>query len=467
MSGDLVRDPYRAALGLLLDRIDYERAVPAAYNDQVYKLDRMRELLARLGHPEQRLKIVHVAGTKGKGSTSAILAAALTATGHRTGLFTSPHLDRMEERIAVDGRPLAPDELIDLASRVRPAVEAMDAQGPVGPTFFDVTTALALLHFARRGVDAAVLEVGLGGRLDSTNVCTPLVSVITSISFDHMRQLGGTLDRIAREKAGIIKLGVPVVSGAVEPEPRDAIRAVAAAQSAPLVERDRDFSISYRPALDVDLAPSSPEMDFNYRVSGRAHRWTGLKLGLLGRHQADNAAVALAALTELRAAGWSIPESAVREALAHVRWPARVELIGRRPAVVIDSAHNVASAAALVEALRQSFTARPRTLVFATTQEKDAAGMLRLLLPEFDRVVLTRYASNPRSVALDELRDIAAAIDPRPPVVLPGAAEAWEHVRRTVGPDELVCVAGSLFIAAEMRAAVAGRPLICAAAGSA
>src|SRR5262245_30142218 len=223
----------QAALDWLMGRINYERTAFIPYQDRQLKLDRMRQLLTRLGQPDAGMKIVHIAGTKGKGSTSAMIAGILTAAGFRTGLFSSPHLERIEERFAVDAEPCTAAELVALVDRLRPVVRSMDeeaaAEGDAagGPTYFEATTAMALLHFVERGVDAAVLEVGLGGRLDSTNVCLPAVCVITSISFDHTKQLGNTLASIAREKAGIIKPGVPVVCGVTDLEPQSVIAAIA------------------------------------------------------------------------------------------------------------------------------------------------------------------------------------------------------------------------------------------------
>jgi dihydrofolate synthase/folylpolyglutamate synthase len=237
---------YDDALALLWERIDYERASGIVYGESEYKLDRMRELLARLGDPQSSAPIIHVAGTKGKGSTAAMIAAVLSAAGYRTGLFSSPHLTRVEERMAIDGQPCPEGEFVELARRLRPIVAEMDAlaartPGEVGPTYFELTTALALLHFAAQKVDAMVLEVGMGGRLDSTNVCASTVAVITSISFDHTRQLGHTLALIAREKAGIIKPGVPVVSGVIADEPRNVIEEVSRRQRSPIVQLGRDF----------------------------------------------------------------------------------------------------------------------------------------------------------------------------------------------------------------------------------
>src|SRR5262245_48974556 len=244
--------PQDTALQFLLGRINYEHSAAMPYGARAMRLDRMRHLLHELGNPQDRLPIVHIAGTKGKGSTAAITAAILTAAGYRTGLYHSPHLDRVEERLIVDGQTCPPAEFVELIQQVRPVAEAMDrltsppaepapTPPPAGgqclsysPTFFELTTAIALLHFVRRAVDAVVLEVGLGGRLDSTNVCRPRVTVITNISFDHTRQLGNTLAKIAREKAGIIKPGVPVVSGVLTDEPRWVIEQVAAAAGSPL-----------------------------------------------------------------------------------------------------------------------------------------------------------------------------------------------------------------------------------------
>ncbi len=445
---------YEAAHDFLLARIDFERMLSIPYGQGDFWLDRMRELAERLGNPQEQLRIVHVAGTKGKGSTAATIAAILTASGRRTGLYSSPHLERLEERISVDGQPCPPADLVGLVERVRPAVEAMDrgaGPGAHGPTYFEILTALALLHFVARAVDVAVLEVGLGGRLDSTNICSPAVAVITSISYDHTRQLGSTLAAIAGEKAGIIKPGVAVVSGVVEAEPRAVIARTVAEQGCPLAELGREFQFDYHPAGRLDQAAGSSTFDFRYFGPRRPFRYDGLPLALLGAHQAANSAVALAAIAELGAQGLAVDEAAVRRGLAGVCWPARVEVVGRRPSVVLDAAHNVASVEALVAALDESFAAKERILVFATTRDKDALGMLRALLPKFDRVILTRYADNPRGMPVAELARLAATLGRSnyEPVADPPAA--WQAARRLAGPDSLIAITGSFFIAAEMR----------------
>lgn len=457
---------YSQALDFLFGRIDYERAAAIAYDRREFRLDRMRELLSRLDNPQQRFPIVHIAGTKGKGSTAAMIAAMLSAAGYCTGLYSSPHLDRIEERMGIDGRPCSGEELVELVEMVRPAVEIMDRRAECGdgggrPTYFEITTAMALIQFARRRARAAVVEVGMGGRLDSTNVCEPVVSVITTISFDHMKQLGNTLTSIAGEKAGIIKAGVPVVSGVVDAEPRDVIAATATGRGSKLVQLGRDFDFEYLPPRDVQVCDRHGTLSFLPRSQCVQPAYQNIELGLLGRHQAMNAAVAIATTAVLRGQAWSIPEAAVREGLAGVRWPARVELVARRPAVVVDAAHNVASIASLLETLDESFAARRRWLIFATTQEKQVPEMLALLLPRFDCVVLTRYLNNPRYVPVEELviiaNEVAASMNGR--ADLPAdwiqtaatPADAWRLVAGRASADDLICVTGSFFLAAEMR----------------
>jgi dihydrofolate synthase/folylpolyglutamate synthase len=478
-----------AALQFLNRRIDYERGSTLSYRTRELKLARMRELLARIGDPHAAMPIVHVAGTKGKGSTSAMIAAVLSAAGHRTGLFTSPHLERIEERLAIDGEPCTSDQFVRLLDRLMPAIEVMDRQSAArtppepGPTYFEITTAMACLHFAECGVAAAVLEVGLGGRLDSTNVCQPRVSVITSISFDHTKQLGNTLESIAKEKAGIIKRGVPVVSGVTDPGPRDVIRQTCRRRGCRLAELGVDFDFRYRPPRGLDGSPGQGSIDFRLAAPDNAVAYADVALGLLGSHQGANAAVALAAIAELKRTGWDISEGAIRQGLARLAWPARVELIARRPAVVIDAAHNVASVTALIRVLDESFSPRRRLLVFLTTQEKDIHGMLAELLGprggppigpdssreipkqagdlprrQFDEVILTRYLDNPRAVPVEELAAAASAICPGVFRVCATPAEAWDETRRLASPDDLICVTGSFFTAAQMRHEVLARP---------
>ncbi|HEY4312664.1 MAG TPA: folylpolyglutamate synthase/dihydrofolate synthase family protein [Pirellulales bacterium] len=457
---------YERATAYLIGRINYERAAAVTYGARQFKLERVQELLGQVGNPHQQIPIVHVAGTKGKGSTSAMIAAVLTAAGYRTGLFTSPHLERLEERIAIDAQPCSSEELVALVERLRPVVDRMDWEvagdtDDCGPTYFELTTVMALLYFAERQAQAAVLEVGLGGRLDSTNVCQPAVSVITSISYDHMRQLGNTLAEIAFEKAGIVKPGIPLVSGVTADEPRQVIEQVCRDRGSLLVQLGRDFDFRYYPPHLVDHHAGYGRIDYLDR-STQSPALAGVPLGMLGRHQGANAAVAVATIAQLQAQEWQIDEAQIRAGLAAARSPARVEVMARRPTIVIDAAHNEASVEALLETLADSFAEQPRILIFATTQDKEVRAMMRLLLPRFDHVFLTRYRNNPRGVPVEELAEIAAECGATNWRTYAEPAEAWEAARAIATPDHLLCVTGSFFIAAEIGAEIRRNPLALA-----
>jgi dihydrofolate synthase/folylpolyglutamate synthase len=453
----LSTDAYRDCIDRLYARLDYERVgMPASASSTELRLARMRRLLRQLGDPQHHLRIAHVAGTKGKGSTSTMIASALSAGGIKTGLFTSPHLHRLEERFVIDGAMMAPGELIDLYESVLPSVEAVERRwpAPVGLTFFEVTTAMGLLHFARSGCRAVALEVGMGGRLDSTNVVRPAVSVITSISLDHVRQLGPTLGHIAAEKAGILKRRTPAVIGVAEAEPRGVIQAIARARRCPIRQIGVDFECSYERPTPPLVRPD------HGRVAVRTWRrdWGSLACPLPGEHQARNLAVALAALDAL---GESDPEldlsvEAVVRGLAGLRWPARVEVVGEAPWLVIDGAHNVASAGALAETLQSCFPEVPRTLVFGTSRDKDLPGQLRALLPLFGAVVATRFVENPRAVDPETVAEAVAQLGGPPCVIAADPTLALGEARRITPESALICVTGSLFLAAEARASALG-----------
>jgi dihydrofolate synthase/folylpolyglutamate synthase len=448
-------DAYHDSLDYLYSRLNYERlGMPRVATE--LRLGRMRRLLLRLGDPQDAYRIVHVAGTKGKGSTSAMIAAALTAGGVSTGLFCSPHLHALEERFNIDGRCAAREEIVALTEAVRPVVAELDVSDPHprqrGLTFFEITTAMGLLHFARRGAGVVVLEVGLGGRLDSTNVVRPEVAAITSISYDHTRLLGNTLGAIAGEKAGILKRGRPAVSGVRPTEARAAIERVARLRHVPLHELDVDFQYEYLPPPPPVLRPEAGRV----AVSTWRGDWGEFALPLFGAHQAENAAVALACLDVLAERGLAVDRPAVARGFAALRWPARVEILGSNPWLVVDGAHNVASAEALAETLRTCFPPGRRTLVFGTTRDKDLRGQLRALLPEFATRIATRYVENPRAVPPDEVAAAIHDIDGGTAQLTADPAEALAAALRATPPDGLICITGSLFLAAETRALILG-----------
>jgi dihydrofolate synthase/folylpolyglutamate synthase len=395
---------------------------------------RMASALALRGHPERGQRFVHVAGTNGKGSVSAMVEAVLRAAGYRTGLFTSPHLHRFVERVRIAGRPIGDREA---AARVRDVLAASEAWGEPQSTFFELTTLLALESFRDHRCDVVVLEVGIGGRLDATNAVSPAVSVITRIALEHTEILGTTNAAIAREKAGILKPGVPAIVGVREPSARRVIARRARVQGAPLSLIDRDFAV----------LPEARGERFGVRVGER--RVSGLRLGLAGEHQRENAACAVAALIALQAQGFEIPERALRKGLGSVRWPARLERVAGTPALLFDAAHNPDGAAVLASHLQLNRPRGRRVLIFGALADKDFGAMLRVLRAHVDRIV---FCPPPlRSAAT-----VAAMRRHASGVVACDIADALARATRMAGPAGEVVVAGSIFLVAAARAHVLG-----------
>jgi dihydrofolate synthase/folylpolyglutamate synthase len=392
-------------------------------------LDRVAACLRALGEPQRRFPCVHVGGTNGKGSTAMLLSAALSGCGLRTGLFTSPPLEFFGERIRVDGEYLPDAAVPDLFRAVREAA-------PPGTTQFEIITAMALLRFARAGVDLAVIEVGLGGRLDSTNVVKPEVAVITNVGLEHSDHLGDTVAAIAAEKGGIVKPGVPLVTAA-RGEALDTLEQLSAERGAPVYALGREFT----------AAPAGPgRLDY----CGLQGRWDRVAYRLRGAHQADNLAVALAALEVLAAGGWNLPESGVRRGIAVAVWPGRLEECGDRPAVLLDGAHNPHASEALAAALRDEFRYRRLWLVLGILGDKDAHSILADLAPLADCLVLTASASA-RALATEELVTAARAHTRGRVRSAPGVAAAVDLALAGAGADDLVCVTGSLTTVGEAR----------------
>jgi len=452
------RLPSRSEIVAWLDRrVNHERVVPASAGGGTFALARMRRLLAALGKPQDRVPAVHLAGTKGKGSTATMLAAILGAAGHRVGLYLSPHVHRLEERICVDGTPITERDLTRVFATVMPVVEALDRsaarRGGRGPTWFEIVTAAALLHFARERLRVAVLETGLGGRLDATNTCRPVLSIITSISLDHMHLLGRTVGKIAAEKAGIIRRGVPVISGVRAPAARRVIATTARRRRAPLTEIDRDFEAVHLPGRGLGAGRLSLLPPDDGASPGRRD----YPVAMPGRHQADNAALAVVAARRLDTLGVAVPEEAIARGLATATLPARVEVLGSRPLIVVDAAHNVASITALVETLAPVIEeARPRVLVFAVSDDKQIEPMLAGAAGCFDRVILTRFRSSPRAASWARLRAACARVGLRHATEAESPSAALAAARALAGKRGSICVAGSFYLAAELRAELLG-----------
>ncbi|MGE0451020.1 MAG: folylpolyglutamate synthase/dihydrofolate synthase family protein [Vicinamibacterales bacterium] len=401
-----------------------------------FGLDNIRALVEALDHPERSFRAVHIAGTNGKGSVSAMVEAALRAAGYRTGRYTSPHLTDIGERFAIDGRPAARDSLLTALERVRAAADALKSRGLLlaDPTFFEVTTAAAFVQFREAGADVAVVEVGLGGRLDATNVLTPEACAITSIALDHEQYLGNTLDAIAREKAGILKTDVPAVVGPVPVEAAHAIADRAEQVRAPLV-RAFDGVEHDEPAIDA----SGEAQSFRLRTPRRDYG--KVRLALLGRHQLDNAVVAVRLLEALEGRGMPVDASHVLQALATVRWPGRLERVTTRDGrvAILDAAHNPAGA----EALARHLAGTKRPIVFGTMRDKDASAMIGILARVASEFVVTQ-AANSRAVPAEAIADVARQAAPDVPVHV--ASDASAALDRAWSASPEIVVAGSIFL---------------------
>ncbi len=426
---------YQEALDYILKFADYERQPRSAV---VFDLRRVELLLERLGNPQKAARSIHVAGTKGKGSTAAMIATILTRAGYRVGLYTSPHLLSFTERIQVSGKPIAEDAFARLTQLLQPEVEAVNRDGTFGElTTFELLTALAFAYFREMGVDYQVVEVGLGGRLDATNVVQPMVAVITSISYDHTDVLGDTLTKIATEKAGIIKPGSTVVCSPQFPEAMAVIKGVCRERGARLVPVDSQC---------WQRTAFTPEGQ-SFTLKGR-HGEYNLTIPLLGEHQLENAAVAVSVVEVMTEMGVKIAPASITAGLANVYWPGRLQIVHRQPWVIVDGAHNAYSARRLGEALRQYFPFDRLILIFGASSDKQVGGMVAQLAPLAREVVVTR-SRHPRAVA---------------PAVLVSEFSTWGTVTEVAGsvaaavelalakakPQDLICATGSIFVIAEV-----------------
>ncbi len=429
---------YQEAIDYLYSFINYEVKRQVRYAPSVISLDRPLALLEGLGSPHRAAPVIHVTGTKGKGSVGASCQAVLQAAGLRAGLYSSPHLQNFEERFRINDDMIGRDTLTRLLAEIKPV-----ADGIPGLTWFELTTALAFLFFARQQVDIVVSEVGLGGRLDATNLVDPLVSVITSISYDHTHLLGNTLAEIAVEKAGIIKPGIPVVSAPQPDEAAAVLAEVSQERAAPLTVVGRDWLYEFGETTRRGQA---------FRAGRNAGPLRDFWTPLLGRHQVVNATVALAALDQVRQAGIPLTDKAVTNGLAQVNWPGRFEIVAEQPWLILDAAHNRASARCLQETLAATFTdVSNRIMIFGASADKDVKGMFAELLPAIDHLILAQ-AVHPRALAPDVL--VAQAVESGfggTVEAVPVVADALQRARELSGEYGLVVVTGSLFIVGEAR----------------
>ncbi len=412
---------------------EYEKCLETMYSLHRFGiklgLDVMRNILSGLDRPQQRFKSVHVAGTNGKGSVASMLTAILQEAGFTVGLYTSPHLVHFNERIRINGRPISNREVVAAYKAVK-AVHSGDRE----PTFFEFSTAMALYDFGQRPVDWAVIETGMGGRLDATNMLTPEASIITNISLEHRDYLGDTISAIAGEKAGIIKAQTPVITGVKQPAATWVVEAKAAAMKAPCHRQGPDFR-------------TRRQADGEFTYYGIEHKWSGLKTPLLGEHQVSNASLALAAAEVLIRKGVPIEEAHVRRGLMATKWPGRLETVCEKPHIILDGAHNLAAARNLGRYLQNHLSDRNILMVVGILDDKPYSGMLGGMLPACRRAIITAPQIG-RAVPAQTLADTARRHTQNVDVV-PRVAQAVEQAVKTAGPRDTIVVAGSLYVVGE------------------
>jgi dihydrofolate synthase/folylpolyglutamate synthase len=446
---------YQEALDYLYGLVNFEHRRIDQYTSENISLDRPRRLLRLVGDPQNSLRAIHIAGTKGKGSVAAMCAAIFRAAGYRVGLYTSPHLFDFRDRIRIvtpqdgDGR-IGKANVVDLVDTLKPIVAQMPEV-----TWYEVVTALAFMHFAREKVDVAVVEVGLGGRLDATNVLNPLVSVITSLSLDHMILLGDTLPEIAAEKGGIMKPGIPVVTAPQAAEAFERLLEIAESERTPMTIIGRDWQWQAIPSAQKDITakPPSRQQIILTRATDTAivRPPLHLTLALAGRHQQENAVVALATVDKTAGTFPRLGVNAVINGLARVDWPGRLQVLTSgddRPTLLVDCAHNADSAAKLAFALKHDYRFETLWLILGITADKDKRGVLRELLPITEQVIMTT-SGHPRAARPTELVKLAGEMGAHAQAS-PSVAEAVQHAWRKARPEDLICVSGSIFVVGDL-----------------
>ena len=435
-----IDEKYQQTLDYLYSYVDFSLAHNLLYSPEKFNLERMRAFARSLGNPHVKYPVIHIAGTKGKGSIAAFCASALQAAGYKTGLYTSPHLDDYAERIQINGQQIDHQALIDLVEELKPLITSIPEI-----TTFEITTGLAFEYFARQGVTAAVIEVGLGGRLDATNIVSPLVSVISSISYDHTQVLGDTLSKIAFEKGGIIKPGIPVVLSPQVDEARRVLAQVAIERGCGLMDVDREYQADV-----IDKSLEGQTIQLSSRLpKGKSGLPTTLRIPLLGRHQVWNMVTAYAALNTAAESGLEISDQAIRAGFAQVSWPARFEVLQRQPPVILDCAHNRDSAQKLRQTLDEYFPDWPVVLLFGASEDKDIPGMFSELLPRTRELILVK-SFHPRAIDPQLLPDLAQSYQ-IPVQIIPEIVDAFSEAQRRAGNEMAILVTGSIFVAAAVR----------------
>jgi len=432
---------FARAMRFLSSLTDHERLRIVRYNTDTFDLARMRSLLRRLDNPHQDFKSIHVAGTKGKGSTCAMTAAMLQACGYKVGLYTSPHLVDIRERIQINGEMISHADFGRLARHIEPLWGRIKPS----PSFFDVLTAIAFKYFADRKVDIAVVETGLGGRLDSTNVLNPEVTAITSISKDHMQQLGHTLGKIAEEKAGIFKHTVPAVTVVQEPEVEQVLRQAAEKIGAPFDIAGKTIEFSYRFESSRMMGPHN-----RICLTTPNSRFEHLAVPLIGEHQAINCGLALSIVDRLKGRGFAINDNKAMEGLAKTSIPGRMEMVSTVPRIIVDGAHNAASLDALMRAIGQHIPYDSMVVIFGCCADKDVPGMLERITSGADKVIFTKVDSV-RTADPEELAAHYIELYGKMAQVAATLKDALEIANRAVTKEDLICITGSFYLVGEAK----------------
>ncbi|MGB2807526.1 MAG: folylpolyglutamate synthase/dihydrofolate synthase family protein [Sedimentisphaerales bacterium] len=429
---------YKEALKYLYERTDYEKEKRLRYNITTFNLARMEKLLSLIGNPHKKVPTVHIAGTKGKGSTATMLAKMLEANDYVVGLYTSPHLVHLHERIRVNDKMIRESEMLGLLNRIYAPIEKISKTEPV--SFFEIMTAMAFMYFVDLDVDIAVIETGMGGRLDSTNVIRPEVVGITSLSIDHQHQLGETIGSIAKEKAGVFKRGVPIITVEQDPEALRVLRSHASAVKAPFSVTGGDIDFSQRFETSREDGPHT-----RICLTTPTSKFEHLRVPLHGKHQAINCGLALAMLDKLKASGYEIDDDKAIEGLNDVSMTGRMEMICDDPRIMIDAAHNAASIRALIHAIGQNIPYDSMVMIFGCNSDKDVKGMLHQLRYGADKVVFTR-SNSAKAMSPEDLADMYTEMCGKMCQSATTLGEALRLARSAVDKEDLICITGSFYL---------------------